>query len=557
MPHFRPLRSRWLAGLSWVCGVTFVAASLAVLQRPPARQTGVAVVDPTAPTSVPCAGGCDTVGATGTLASSAVATTTTRSLPGTTVSAVPPPAGQVPALPDLACPDDAGTCLQVNADDLGAPLSHTATGFLHDSDVGQPSVAARLAPTSWRLAILPQSNGSLDTRAYDGAKRFAPRSITVVVSDAWYWASNNGCGVPSPTCGARPPWRDLGAYSNWVQGYVRQVEATGRRPDYWEVQNEPDNATVPGNYYDVSGADSVTVPNELEQFETGYDAIKSVDPRAKVIGPSLAIYRSEPEGRRLDMGTFLAFSASRHLQWAALAWHEITPGPRGPQPDAMITTDVATTRALVAAYPGLGTPIIAITEYGDLANRLLPGWIVGDMAALESSGVAWADRTCAVTFNDPAAGDECSRSPSTLDGLLLGDGDPTAAYWTYRTYAAFGGRRVAVFSSTPTVSVVATRDPTGTVRALIGRHETCTRAVNADCTDSTSLPKPIWVPMVMAVPWSGAASVTIQRIPNVRGPVGSPSTVSSGTVALDNGVLRLTVPDVADGDAFVVTAKPA
>jgi hypothetical protein len=554
MPRFRPFRARWVTGLSWLTGITLVAASLVLLQRPPQRQTGVAVADPAVgATSVP-PGGDVTTGAASPAPDPA--TTTTVTLPATTS---PPPSEAVaaPAVPDLSCPDDAGTCIQVNADDLGAPLGHSATGFLHDSDVGQPSVASRLAPTSWRVAILPRSDGSLDTTAFDAARRFAPSSITVVVSDAWYWATNNGCGVPSPTCGARPPWRDLGAYSSWVEGYVRQVEATGRHPGYWEVQNEPDNATVPGNYYDVSDAGTVTVPNELEQFETGYDAIKSADPRARVIGPSLAIYRSAPDGRRLDMGTFLAFSASRRLRWDALSWHEITPGPRGPQPDAMITTDVATTRALLATFPSLGAPLIAITEYGDLANRLLPGWIVGDMSALESSGVAWADRTCAVTFTDPAAGDECSRSPSTLDGLLLADGDPTAAYWTYRTYAAFGGRRVAVFSSSPTVSVLATRDPTGTVHVLVGRHETCTRSVNADCTDSAALPPPIWVPMVMAVPWSGAAAVTVQRIPNVRGRVGSPSTVSTGTVSLDNGVLRLTVPAVGDGDALVVTARPA
>lgn len=540
--------------------VTLAAGVAVAAQGRPHPPTGGPAVDGvpavTRTTTLPRSG-CGRCGDPTTGVPVAVATTTSTASPPADASQPPGSAPAPPSGPVLTCPSDADGCIQVDAEQLAAPLTHVGTGFLHDTAVGQPSVAARLGPTSWRVAILPKSDGRLDMSAFDAAKRYAPAAVTVVVSDAWYWASNNGCGVPSATCGARPPWRDYAAYSNWLQGYVHQIEASGRHPDYWEVQNEPDNATVPGNYYDVADAQTATVPDELEQFEIAYHAVKSADPRGKVMGPSLGMFRASPTGRSLDMSTFLSYSDGHALRWDALSWHEITPGARGPQPDATITADVATTRALLEDHPGLGSPAIAVTEYGDPSNRLLPGWIVGDVAAFEGSGVTWADRTCAVTLTDPAAGNECTRSPSTLDGLLLGDGLPTAAYWTYRAYSTLAGRRVAVFSSSPTLSVIGTRDPAGAVRVLIGRHETCTHAVNPDCDDDAPLPNTLSLPMVVAVPWNGPAAVTVDRIANVRGAVSGPVRVVTVTVDAPDRVLRLTIPGIGDGDAFVVTARPA
>jgi hypothetical protein len=220
----------------------------------------------------------------------------------------------------------------------------------------------------------------------------------------------------------------------------------------------------------------------------------------------------------------------------------------------MLTADVATTRGLLARYPVLGSPPLGLTEYGDLSNRLLPGWIVGDMAALESSGVAFADRTCAVTMTDPSAGDECGHSPSTLDGLLLANGNATAAYWAYRVYATFHGSRISTWTPTPTMSILGTRDATA-VRLLIGRHQTCTQPVNADCTDAQPLPPPVSVPLVVTVPWASPTTVTIDRIANVRGPAPPPARVRSEVVTPSRGVVTLTVAGVGDGDAFVVTLQ--
>jgi hypothetical protein len=188
---------------------------------------------------------------------------------------------------------------------------------------------------------------------------------------------------------------------------------------------------------------------------------------------------------------------------------------------------------------------------------MLPGWIVGDMAALEDSGVAFAERTCAVALSDPSGANECTRQPSTLDGLLLGDGATTAAYWTYASYASLVGRRIAVASPSPSLSILGVAMPDGGVRLLVGRHATCTQPVNPDCPFALPLPTPVSVPLTLAVPWAGPTLLKIQRIPNVRGPVSGLLPVSSATVVGVGGVIHATLPGMWDGDAMVVTAEPA
>ena len=452
------------------------------------------------------------------------------------------------------CPVLLGGCLEVDATSTGPPLTHVASGFLHGTDVANTALVGPLAPASWRLNVLVGPNGP-DTTDFDAARRLGAKTITVLVSDAWYWASSDGCGLPSPVCGARPPWDDLAAYGGWLTSYVRQVEATGRRPDYWEVQNEPDQATMPGAYYDAADAARVTPTEELAQFDTAYHAIKAADPTAKVVGPSLGTFRSAPFGRELDMATFLAFSAANGLRWDAISWHELS-SSGDPTPGEGIAADVSTVRRLLANYPTLGSPAIAVTEYGSVYSRLLPGWIVGDMAALESAGVAFASRMCAPTATDPGGGSECDGPPGTLDGLLLGTGQPTAAYWAYAAYAALHGVQLDTFSPSPTISILGVRDPAGAVHLLIGRHVTCTRVVNADCPFPTPSPPPVAIPLAMTLPWSGPTHVTVRRIPNRRGVVAGLDMLATTRVTVIDGVLSLVLPPLGDGEALVVDVQP-
>jgi len=475
---------------------------------------------------------------------------------GTTVE---PAAGATPV--GSTCPGSARYCVMVDATDPAGPVTHAASGFLLGTAHVSPTFLTTLAPTSWRVDVNPTASG-YDFAAYDTARQ-AGAAVVVLVSNAWFGATSH-CPAPSLTCGARPPWADLGAYSTWVRNYVRAIEATGRRPDYWDVQNEPDGEWSPGSYFNVIDAATVTTDRVMAQFGAAYGAVKSVDPTAKLVGPSLSGFWTIPDAQHksLDLTTFLDYSATHALAWGAVAWHENgagqKPGESGPPPDQKIPQHVATAQAMLAARPSLGSPVIALTEYGQKSTYVIPGWMTGEIAAIESSGVALAERTCWPSASDPAAGDPCFHSPSTLDGLLLADGRPTSAYWVRQAYSALSGPLIRMASSDVTFSGLAAIGGGDVVRILVGRHATCTSQVNPDCSaPASTTPPPADVTVQLRVPWSGATNLVVQQIPNVRGAVNGPTAVMAGTEQAVGGDVSVVLPHFSDGDSFSVVVRPS
>lgn len=461
-----------------------------------------------------------------------------------------------------ACPSSARYCLVVDGTRPGLPVTHAAAGFLLGTAQVSPTMLAPVAPTSWRVSINPTASG-YDFAAYDTARQ-AGAAVVVVISNAWFIATSP-CGAPTLTCGARPPWADLGAYSAWVRNYVRSIEATGRRPDYWDVQNEPDGDSVPGSYFNAVDAAGVTTDRVMSQFRAAYWAVKSVDPTAKLIGPSISGFWTspDPQHRILDLMTFMDYSVAHGLIWSAVTWHEnggagVAPGDSGPLPDEKIPQHVATARAMLAARPSLGSPVIALTEYGQKSTYVIPGWTEGEIAAIESSDVAFAERACWATASDPTAADPCFHSPSTLDGLLLGDGRTAANYWVRQAYSALSGRLISTTASDVSFSGLAAISAANVVRILVGRHVTCTSQVNPDCsTPARDTPPPADVTVQLRVPWSGSTNLLVQRIPNVRGVVNGPTTVEAVTEPAVGGALTAMLPQFNDGDAFSVTLRPS
>ncbi|HEY2812672.1 MAG TPA: hypothetical protein VGJ03_04325, partial [Acidimicrobiales bacterium] len=119
---------------------------------------------------------------------------------------------------------------------------------------------------------------------------------------------------------------------------------------------------------------------------------------------------------------------------------------------------------------------------------------------------------------------------------------------------------VASSSSHPSFGVYATRDPaTATVTALIGRHETCGGGMNLDCGESAA--PTVDVPVAVTFPFSAprGVHVLVQRIPigHMAAPLSGPTTVADQIVTPSGADLSLVIPQVADGDAIVVTLAPA
>jgi len=211
-------------------------------------------------------------GRAGTAAVSAGPGSTANATPGATTG----PVGDVAAA--QAC---GGVCIDVDPNHALGPARLVAQGFIHGVDSStNPQLLSVLHPQSWLFE---------ENEAAYSAARAQNATVTDILSDDWYRATytpGHGSGVP--------PWTDWHAYAQWVQAYVRATLAD-HHVDYWDIQNEPDGP--------IDGV-RPTVSEVLQEFSVAANAIRSVDPSAKVMGPSLSAFNDQP-GNTLDLATFL------------------------------------------------------------------------------------------------------------------------------------------------------------------------------------------------------------------------------------------------------------
>jgi hypothetical protein len=356
------------------------------------------------------------------------------------------------------------------------------------------------------------------------------------------------------------PWANWNYYSNWVASTVKAMVDSGQQINYFNVYNEP------GGYDPAQGAlwSQETPSRLLEQFLVAYRAIKSADPNAQVMGPSLefwADYPSQygPDYHGFDMATFLKFAAANDIQLAALSWHEIL-DTLGANPEentllpATIEDHVAEARALIAQYPSLGNPKIIIDEYGMPEVQKIPGWDVGYLAALTNAGVTLASRSC--FENDCAYPD--------LDGLLLSNGTSASPdFYDRMVYASMSGNMVSTTSSSDTVSALGSYNAaTRTFVGLIGRGVGCMQNILA-CPGSFSdsaMASPTPVTVTLTVPWdSGSTKVQLSHISGAtpylaaNAPSFSGLKVNVVKIASGVGTITFSIPSFDDGDAYGVT----
>jgi hypothetical protein len=425
-------------------------------------------------------------------------------------------------------------CVYIDTRQAIEPARQQAAGVLDSlSQVAAEAADLRAVRTTmWRGAPGVWPDGSYNWWVWDVAQA-AGVPTTLVLSDLW--------GSP----GQRPaPWSNWPAYSRWVSSTVKLVLASGRRVNYWDIQNEPGGGA---GYLSLTDYLTSTPTDYLQQFLVAYHAIKAADPSARVIGPSLVNWADKPgeyNSHEFDMVTFLRFAAAHHMRLAAISWHEVS-DMAGPSENtalpANVIDHVAEARRLVGSLRALGSPKIFVNEYGTSNNDTVPGWDVAYLAALTSSRVDSAGRAC--WRND------CGTP--TLDGLLASDGSTRLQdYYVRQQYAAMTGTMVPTVASDDSLAGLASYDPSSrTLEALVGRGSS---ADAGGIPWGLLSPKPVTVEI--AVPWtSGIVTVVLTQIvasvvipkPPVQGP---PMTLS-----VTNGVVTVTLPSVNDGDAYALT----
>lgn len=458
-----------------------------------------------------------------------------------------------------------GTCSISVGGSSGAGLRHAALGFLDgfNSDAGvnitsaEAALVRALHPRQWRLG---QTSLTAPWGGEFALAHSAGAQISLDLTSDWQnWAYNNDNAF------YKTPYGDLSTYYSFIYNDVQQRVAAGMVPDYFDVWNEP-----------VSGG---TVNQWLSVYGTAYRAITAADPSAQVVGPSIAQFQTtsanQPDtaGYDLSLSDFLNWEMSTGYRFAAITWHEdgttvdAAPGsggsgmPTEPVPGgyrdywspAAIGNHVKTAKALLAQYPSLAGTKIFVNEYGPTYAANIPGWMVGDFSALETSGADQGMLTC-------PTGSGCN---NLLDGLLGADGLPQMPYWVMSAYSGMSGTRLSTSTAASNVYTLATQ-PSGsqTIQALVGRADDCWGGTQCPQYHSVSA-SPVTLSLSVKIPWSvSTVNVTVQRLPDsASSDIGlndvatAPITSTITGVAVKHGTATVNLSSVHDGDAVYLTVN--
>jgi hypothetical protein len=410
-------------------------------------------------------------------------------------------------------------CVAVDGAVTTGPADGRLQGFLHGiTPATSQAMVSSLAPKSWRIN---------SWATYALVKPTLGSRVTFVLSDGW-----------RNQYGPLMPWAAWPLYEDYVRSTVRTSIDQGTPVDYWDIANEPNSGWLG------------TRDQIHEMFLRAHDAIRSVDPAARIVATSQSTFQAAPSSDTVtalhdsDLSTFLDYAEQHRMQIDALSWHEI-----GTLPEDVLA-HAATVRSLLGGHPNLlvPNPELHINEFSGPDDYRIPGWTVGWLATMQEAGIAVANRSCwdraPESAGDSGPYSECSEG---LDGLLRADGaTPQPLYWVHRAYAALTGSMAAVTSTDVDTSALASVDASATtLTVIVGRHRQ--RAHDGRVASDVQLD--------IAYPFAGqAVTVSVERIPDLDtpGPLTAAQPVSSGTAAISNGVVHVDLPGFRDGDAYVV-----
>jgi len=355
-----------------------------------------------------------------------------------------------------------------------------------------------LKPALWKVS---------DPTHYQIAKQYSPR-IIVPPADTLYGYD------PMPE-----PWKDWAKYERHFSSLVMQSLQHNAPVDYWNIWNEPQF----GKYENPALV--------AEGFKRGYQAIKSADPTAKVIGPSTIGFSDK------IMASFLDYADKNSLKFDAYNWHEFG------RPEAL-PEHVKTMRALLAKHPSLGQPPFIIDEFATPEQHLQPGFAVAWFYYLEEADIKLSARAC-WDVEDSQKWSDCWNG---LDGLFLKDNlTPQPLYWVFKTYSELNGSRIVTSSSDAKDTVALASKSDSTFSTIIGRfnNEKTPTSVRRVTVNLSELP-------------ATKMHVVVYRIPNpdkTPKALPQPLKIYEGDVVIRAGSANLLIEQFKDGDAYILNAS--
>jgi hypothetical protein len=139
------------------------------------------------------------------------------------------------------------------------------------------------------------------------------------------------------------------------------------------------------------------------------------------------------------------------------------------------------------------------------------------------------------------------------------DGHPTATWWVHRDYAAMTGTKILADGNAPQLPAFATRASNGEIDVLVGNDFGCSNAVTPNCPANAPLAGPIAPAMAVHLPIDAATNYTVavDRIAYRAGAMDQPDHLLSPPATFLNGVLTLSLPTMAGGEALFVRLVPS
>ena len=399
-----------------------------------------------------------------------------------------------------ACSAQETVTIDLSADK--GPVTYRASGFLHamSATVPEPSLVDPLKPKLFRMAAEDWHNiGAGAFANYDRGRGLGAK-MQIVVSDshgyslAGWWPGDNG---------------DWAQWEAIVERLVRQAQEKGYSVE-WDIWNEPN-----GGYF--------WKRDQAQFFETwahGYRKIRSLDPKAVIVGPSLSSYD------RKYLENFLLYAQSNHVLPDVLAWHEFG--------DPRQIPEHADEMRKFMEQQDINIKRISLNEIINSKQTLNPGVTAIYFANIERAQI---DGACHACWGDKDGASACENQ--SLDGILTPDKQPRSSWWAYKGYADITGRLVEVLPSANIDGVAGWDAKSQIARAILGR--------DGGTGD---------VEVEFAHVQGSKIHVLAQRIPaSGWDALAKPETKLDADYPIEKGRLRLMLPDFGPSDAYLITLR--
>jgi len=300
--------------------------------------------------------------------------------------------------------------LVVDLSDSLRPVTHAASGALYGVTENIPGdIESSVVPLQPRMYVQP---------ARSGTGHQQPAGAALAVSERLAFTTAE-VAIRLPDINPGWPYQYPG-WENWadeVRSVISDKLESGRSNYYgyeiWNEQHGTWDADTNGDFFS-------------ELWEPTYDLIRSMDPEAKIIGPSDSYYS------RSRIEEFLTYGIENDCLPDIISWHELGGS-------ANVSRNVENYRSLESEL-GIEPRPISINEYSHSTRAYegAPGPSASFVAKFERSGV----HSAAISFWFP-------NLPGRLGSLMTAGNEKGGGWWFYKWYGDMSGHMVTVTPPDP------------------------------------------------------------------------------------------------------------